>query len=258
MEKINKLSKEKIQNILSDDTAGVFFVDKDLKDNSFKAVSVLRKILGMKKVGFSGTLDPLATGLMILASGRATRLLDYFHFLPKVYEAEITFGQTSASYDLESEIVLNKQATEFDEKYLKEILNKFLGKQDQTAPIFSAKKIDGQKLYKLARQGKDVSAPVKEIEIYNLEILKFKYPKLKLEVKCSAGTYIRSLAHDLGEACKQGAMLTALRRTAIGDFSVDKAVRLEDLNPSNVLSYKTSAQDIITSLNQQLPQLHLS
>jgi tRNA pseudouridine55 synthase len=215
---------------------------------------VFRKILGIKKVGFSGTLDPLATGLLILATGRATKLLDCFHFLPKVYEAEIIFGATSPTYDLEGEVSRNKDAKEFDKDYLKTIVQKFLGKQKQRAPIFSAKKIDGQKLHKLARQGKKVEAPVKEIEMYDLKILDFAYPKLKLEVKCSAGTYIRSLAHDLGEATGQGALLSGLRRTAIGDFLVSKAVKLEDLNEDNIEKYRIPTQDAITSLNQQTPQ----
>lgn len=254
MPNLNKLSEEKKSSILSDEQAGVFLIDKTLKTNSFRAVAVLRKILGIKKVGFSGTLDPLATGLLITACGRATTLLDYFHFLPKVYEAEIVFGQTSPTYDLEGQITKNKNAKKFDKKYLENILTNFLGKQNQQAPIFSAKKIDGQKLYKLARQGKKVIAPSKEIEIYSLNILKFNYPKLDLEVKCSAGTYIRSLAHDLGEKAGQGAMLTNLRRTAIGDFMVEKAVKLEDLNRDNIFQYKIPVKDIIISLDQQFRQ----
>lgn len=261
--KINKLVRpelfksSKLRSILEDEKAKIYLIDKAKGSNSFKAVAVLRKLLGIKKIGFAGTLDPLASGLMILSSSKATQMLDWFHFLPKVYEADIVFGQTSLTYDLEGEVLVNKHAQSFDKKYLEKKLKTFLGKQEQQVPIYSAVKVEGKKLHQLARAGKEVKAPFKSIEIYDLKIKNFKYPNLKLEVSCSAGTYIRSLAHDLGQLVLGGAMLTGLRRTAIGDFLVSSAANLEELNSKNLADYSARPKKVIESLNQYFYQSHL-
>ncbi len=139
------IASKKFSNVLADPVAKIYLIDKPKGDNSFRAVSVLRKVLGIRKIGFAGTLDPLASGLLIMATGKATRLLDYFHYLPKVYQADILFGHTSETYDLEGELIENKQAKKFSKKELETVLQKFKGKIDQQAQIFSAKKIDGQK-----------------------------------------------------------------------------------------------------------------
>lgn len=240
----------RLRSILEDKSAAVYLIDKNKGAQSFKAVAALRKILDMKKIGFSGTLDPLASGLLILASGKATRLLDWFHFLPKIYQADIIFGQTSASYDLETEIIQNKNAKVFDEKYLLENLQTFVGKQVQQAPIFSAKKVDGKRLYKAARLGKDVTAPSKEIEIYNIKLDEFDYPKAKITVSVSAGTYIRSLVHDLGQKTSQGAVMSDLRRTAIGDFRLNQSISLDNIDKQELLAKSIKPKDLIESLNQ--------
>jgi len=240
----------RLRPVLENGQSAIYLIDKPKGDNSFKAVSVLRKILNIKKIGFAGTLDPLASGLLILASSRATRLLDWFHFLPKVYEADIIFGQTSETYDLESKPILNEKAKNFDRKYLESRLKKFLGKQKQQVPIYSATKVGGQKLHKLARRGEQVIAPFKTIEIYDLKIKKFKYPHLKLSVSCSAGTYIRSLVHDLGEVTGHGALLTDLRRLSIGDFSVKQALNLNQVTAENLADCVISPEQVIESLNQ--------
>lgn len=252
--KSNLYKSSHLRNILEDKTAGIYLIDKPKGVNSFKAVSILRKILNIKKVGFSGTLDPLASGLLIMATGKATRLLDWFHGLPKIYQADILFGQESDTYDLEGQIIVNKKAEAFEQVKLEKKLDKFLGQQNQVAPIYSAKKVAGQKLYKLARAGKTVKAPSKEIEIHELKINKFKYPNLNLLVSVSAGTYIRSLAYDLGRAMDTGAVLADLRRMAIGDFDVKNALLLDKVNKDNLTKNKISAQDIIKSLNQYLVQ----
>lgn len=243
-----------LKNILADNLAAVYLINKPKGVHSFKAVSILRKTLNIKKVGFAGTLDPLATGLLILAVSKATKLLDLFHQLPKKYEADICFGKTSDTYDLAGEILVNNKAQQFSKKDLESKLKKFLGKQNQTVPIYSAKKVQGQKLHKLARQGKLVKLPKNKIEIYSLQILKFKYPYLKLEVECSAGTYIRSLASDLGQIMKTGALLTDLTRIAIGDFQLKQAVALDKVNKQSLEKHKLDVQEIITSLNQQIYQ----
>lgn len=248
------LSSEKLKNILADSQAKIYLVDKPKGTHSFRAVTVLRQLLGIKKIGFAGTLDPLASGLLIMATGKATRLLDYFHLLPKVYEAQIVFGQTSNTYDLEGQVAVNAQAQPLTRKFIEELLKKFLGKQLQQAPVYSAKKIKGQKLHILARQGKKVSPPSQEVEIYSLKIKDFSYPKLDLIVTCSAGTYIRSLANDLGKASGQGALLGGLRRTAIGDFNISQALVLETLNKSILEKNGLTAKVVVAYLGSYLGQ----
>ena len=244
------ISPGKLKSILEDQQAGIYLLNKPKNIHSFKLVSKLREVLNIKKVGFSGTLDPLATGLMILATGKATKLLDYWHQFPKVYEAYILFGQKSNTYDLEGYLKINKAAQEFNKKELEKVSKKFLGKQKQRAPIFSAKKIKGIKLHTLARQGKKIIPPQSEIEIYYLKIKKFKYPHLVLEIKCSVGTYIRSLVNDLGKELKTGAVLTDLKRISIGNYNLKDSLEFYKINKNNLKKKYLNPQEIIKSLNQ--------
>jgi len=244
------LSPEKLKSILADPQAKIYLLTKPKGVPSFRAVAILRRLLGLKKVGFAGTLDPLASGLLIMATGQATKLLDYFHNLPKTYEAQIIFGQTSATYDLEGPVEINSQAKPFVREFVEGLLKKFLGPQLQQVPLYSAKKVKGQTLYKLARQGKKITPPSQRVEIYGLTIKDFSYPKLDLVVECSTGTYIRSLAHDLGEASGQGALLGELCRTAIGNFKISQTLALENLNKSILEKNSLTAQGVIDYLNQ--------
>ncbi|MFA5127042.1 MAG: tRNA pseudouridine(55) synthase TruB [Patescibacteria group bacterium] len=246
---LSKFSKDKLQNIYNDQTAAIYLLDKPRGWHSFKLVSQMRSILGIKKIGFAGILDPLASGLMVLATGRATKLLDAFHELPKEYIADIIFGQTSASFDLETTIKQSAGAKEFSQANLEKKLLVFLGKQEQTVPVFSAKKVGGRKLNKLARQGREIAdLPKNKIEIYQLEIEKFFYPKLRLRVVCSAGTYIRSLVSSLGTALGTGAVLADLRRTKIGPLSVDRAMVADKLAAGDLSEYRQTPQEIINVL----------
>jgi len=240
----------KIKSVLSDPQAAFYFLDKAKGTPSFQTVSLLRRCLHIKKIGFSGTLDPLASGLMILASGRATKILDWFHFLPKTYEADILFGQHSDTYDLAGRISINERARAFGQKDLSTNLKKFLGPQEQIAPTYSAKKVAGHKLHELARQGRDLTAPRSHIEIYELEVKKFRYPQLRLFIKCSAGTYIRSLAQDLGQAMSTGALLADLRRLSIGGFSLKIALAIEKIDERRLRHHCHAPAQIIDSLNQ--------
>ena len=244
------LTDNKKQSIINDPQAKVYLIDKPKGTHSFRAVSVLRKVLDIKKVGFAGTLDPLASGLLIVAVGRATRLLDWFHFLPKTYQADIIFGQTSDTYDLEGEIKSKKKVEKFDREFLEQQIDKFIGKQPQQAPVYSAKKVSGQKLHIMARKGKTINPPSKEVEIYKIEVLNFDFPRLKIKVSCSAGTYIRSLAHDLGQVTGQGALLSDLRRISIGEFKIDQAILLDKVDKDTLVKQAISAEKIIASLNQ--------
>ena len=245
-----KLSEQQWLNMFDDNQAGVYLIDKLKGDNSFRAVSVLRKLLDIKKVGFAGTLDPLASGLLILASGKATRMLDWFHVLPKTYQADIKFGFTSPTYDLEGDLTTTTSAKEFNLAELENKLAEFIGKQEQTAPIFSAKKVDGKKLYQSARQGKKITPPKSRVTIHGLKIVNFNYPNLVLEARVSTGTYIRSLAHDLGETLSTGAVLTDLRRTAIGDILVEQAISLASLDEIKLAQYKIKPVDAKKYLDQ--------
>ncbi|RJQ34442.1 tRNA pseudouridine(55) synthase TruB [Candidatus Parcubacteria bacterium] len=250
----NFKASNKYKNILADSQAKIYLLDKPKKVTSFKAIIILRKILNLKRVGFSGTLDPLASGLLILATGKATQLLDYFHYLPKVYLADILFGQVSETYDLEGELKVNSKAKPFVKNDLLQALTKFKGSIKQQAPAFSAKKVEGQKLYKLARAGKKIDPPIKEVEIYKIKVIKFKYPKVQLLVECSAGTYIRSLAHDLGQELKTGAVLTDLRRLSIGKLSLDNAPALDKIDKDTLITSGLPVKDVIDSLDQYFCQ----
>ena len=182
------------------------------------------------KVGHTGTLDPFATGLLILLSGKATKLSNQFLKLDKWYEATLCLGKTSTTGDPEgviTEVNVDKQPSYSD---IEKILPDFLGNIKQTVPIFSAVKINGKRAYQLARQGQKVEMPTREIEIYELEVLSYHFPELVIRTHVSSGTYIRTLGEDLGQALGVGAYLTALRRTKVGNFDLNNAKSLTDFD----------------------------
>jgi tRNA pseudouridine55 synthase len=176
------------------------------------------------KVGHAGTLDPFATGLLIIGVGRdATKRLDEFKKLPKTYLATLHLGATSNTDDKTGEIKPTSDSQP-DLEEVKATLKQFLGKQLQIPPMFSAKKIDGQRLYKLARKGEEIKREPSEIEIYGLELIEYSYPLLKIKVSCSTGTYIRTLARDIGEKLRVGAYCEELTRTSIGEYDLNSAL----------------------------------
>lgn len=213
-------------------------INKPTGWTSFDAVNFIRKIAraksGQKKirVGHAGTLDPFATGLLIVGVGReATKKLDEFKSLPKTYVATIRLGATSTTGDPTGKITVTPPSpSPLLRGGVKKILKSFVGKQLQTPPMFSAKKIAGQKLYELARQGKVVERQPSEIEIYKIKLLDYAYPNLKIEVSCSTGTYIRTLAEDIGKKLGPGAYCVELVRTKIGKYKLKNA---EDLLLTN-------------------------
>ncbi|MBR2543537.1 tRNA pseudouridine(55) synthase TruB [Candidatus Saccharibacteria bacterium] len=204
----------------------IILIDKPAGISSFGVVAKVRKKLrdefGHKiKVGHTGTLDPFATGLLILLSGKMTKKSGEFLKLDKEYIAELKLGFTSTTGDPEGEITkVNDINTDINE--IKNVLNNFIGEIEQTPPKFSAIKINGQRAYKLARKGQDFEIPSRKVTIYNIEILDYNYPKLKIKCHVSSGTYIRTLAEDIGKALGTGAYLTALRRTKIGNYDLNK------------------------------------
>lgn len=244
---------QKIRNILSDNNAKFFLIDKEGDKTSFSIISQIRKILNIKKVGFSGTLDPMANGLMIVACGHATKFLDAFHILNKVYKAKIEFGKVSDTYDAKGIVTLNNSKIIPTIKKIEDIIaKKFSGEILQAPPIFSAKKINGKKMYELARKGKNIDIKKEKITINNIKILKYKYPFLELEIDCSKGTYIRSIANDLGEILKTGAILTKLQRTKIGPFGVIDSIKQATLDKATLDKAKINILDIVDKINNSL------
>lgn len=223
---------------------GILNVDKPLQLTSHDVVNRVRRTAGMRRVGHSGTLDPLATGVLLLCLGRATRLAEYVTGLPKTYVATVRLGQTTQTYDAEGEVVAERPFTHLTPTAVTQALASFRGDIWQQPPMYSAVKVDGQRLYKLARQGKQVDRPPRPVTIYELVLEAAALPELTLRVTCSAGTYIRSLAHDLGESLGCGAHLSGLRRTRVGQFDVAAAVPLDtlttDMLPQTLLPLDTA------------------
>ena len=212
----------------------VLIFDKPLEWTSFQLVNkvrwLIRKNLDIKKikVGHAGTLDPLATGLMIICTGKFTKRLSEFMGQEKEYTGTITLGGTTPSYDLESEIDQTFPTEHITDEAIYAFAKACQGKIMQRPPVFSALKKDGKRLYEFARAGEEVEIPKREIHITSFEITRIAMPEVDFKVSCSKGTYIRSLAYDFGVGLDSGAHLTALRRTKIGDFSVDMAQTLEE------------------------------
>lgn len=226
-------NQDQVANAISN--GDVILIDKPAGISSFGVVARVRRYLSQKagkkiKVGHTGTLDPFATGLLILLSGKATKLSNQFLKLDKWYEATLCLGKTSTTGDPEgviTEVNVDRQPSYSD---IEKILPDFLGNIKQTVPIFSAVKINGKRAYQLARQGQKVEMPTREIKIYELEVLSYHFPELVVRTHVSSGTYIRTLGEDLGQALGVGAYLTALRRTKVGNFDLNNAKKLTDFD----------------------------
>ena len=212
----------------------VLLIDKPLKWTSFQVVNKLRWEIRQRfnikkiKVGHAGTLDPLATGLLIICTGKQTKEINVYQGQIKEYTGTFTLGATTPSYDLETEVDKTFLTDHITEELLHETTKQFIGEIQQKPPIFSAIKKDGKRLYELARKGETTEIKSRTVTISEFEITKINLPEVEFRVVCSKGTYIRSLAYDFGLALNSGAHLSALRRTKIGDFSVEKGVSIED------------------------------
>lgn len=212
----------------------VLLINKPLHWTSFQVVNKLRwnirQKFGLKKikVGHAGTLDPLATGLLIICTGNFTKKIDEYQGQIKEYTGEITLGATTPSYDLETEVDETFPIRHITEELIHKTAQQFVGEIEQIPPMFSAIKMDGVRLYDLARQGKTREIKSRKITIETFEITNISLPKVQFRIVCSKGTYIRSLAYDVGKALNSGGHLSALRRTKIGDFNVKDAVEIED------------------------------
>jgi len=208
---------------------GVLLVDKPGGLTSHDVVYRLRRKLAMQRIGHAGTLDPMATGLLVMLVGKATKISQYLISLDKVYEGEITLGVTTNSQDAEGEVMETRPVPALTEAEVRAAMSGFLGDQYQMPPMFSAVKIDGVPLYKRARQGEEVEREPRFIRVAAFELLGFTSPKLTFRLACTKGTYVRTIAHDLGQKLGCGAHLSALRRTASGKFDISQCLTLDKI-----------------------------
>lgn len=211
----------------------ILYIDKPLHWSSFDAVKRVRGIMARRlkikkmKVGHAGTLDPLATGVMIVCTGKATKRIDELQAHTKEYVATIALGATTPSFDLETEIDATYPTEHITREMVEEVLKKFTGRIEQVPPAFSACKIDGKRAYKMARKGKEVELKAKILVIDEIELLEYSQQSIVVRVVCSKGTYIRALARDIGQALNSGGHLTALRRTRVGDVKVEDCLTVD-------------------------------
>ncbi len=225
---------------MNQDTSGFLLIDKPMDWTSHDVVSYLRKVTGIKKIGHAGTLDPFATGLLIVGIGRsATKRLDEFKEMDKVYEATIQLGATSDTHDVTGKIVPQGNISYPDKKKMHDVLASFVGTREQIPPMFSAKKIKGKKLYELARKGIEIERKPVSITIQNISLLKGNQENHEVDIVCtvSTGTYIRTLCHDIGQKLHTGAYCKKLRRTHIGKFQVIDAHPPKNVTTDNWKSH---------------------
>lgn len=207
----------------------VILIDKPLEWTSFDVVKKIRNLIQIKKVGHAGTLDPLATGLLILCTGKKTKSIESYMAEEKEYTGTFTIGQTTPTYDLESEPSEALDISKITEEDLEQARNNFIGIIEQIPPMHSAIKVGGKRLYELARKGETIERKTRSVTISEFELTKVDLPIISFRVVCSKGTYIRSLANDFGEILGVGGHLSSLRRTRIGEFDISNAYNLEEL-----------------------------
>jgi tRNA pseudouridine55 synthase len=235
---------------------GVLNVDKPLGPTSHEVVKIIKDLSGQSKVGHAGTLDPLATGVLLVCLGKATRVTQYLMAFPKTYQGAIRLGITTTTHDAEGEITreADVDATRQD---VEAALQRFVGRIAQVPPMYSAVKQGGKRLYELARQGKTVEVPPRQVDVYSVQIVEWLPPAVHIRVRCGPGTYIRALARDLGESLGCGAHLASLRRTQSGQFSVDQAISLEQLSEAFKAGAGAAHLYPLDIAFHDLPALHL-
>ena len=218
---------------------GLFNVYKEAGMTSFDVVAQIRKIAGTRTVGHSGTLDPNATGVLIVAVGSATKVIEYIENDDKIYDAELTLGVETDTEDIWGEVLRERNLKDYDLglERVNTIIKSFIGKQIQVPPMYSALKVNGKKLYELAREGKEIERKGREIEIFDIYNVEINDNKISFTVHCSKGTYIRTLCKDIGEKIGCGATMSKLERTKAGEFLIQNSVKLEDIktNPEKYI-----------------------
>jgi tRNA pseudouridine55 synthase len=218
----------KLLRVMTTMLNGLINLDKSPGISSARAVAIVKRLLPCgAKIGHAGTLDPFATGVLLLLIGKATKLCESFMSMAKQYQATIRFGATTETDDLDSEPRPYPGAAAVSIEQVREAMEQFVGEIQQRPPVFSALKLQGRRAYDLAREGKLVELKARTVRIDRIEVVEYQWPDLTIEVDCGRGTYIRSIARDLGEALKVGGYLSALRRTRIGAHGIDQAVTIE-------------------------------
>jgi len=217
---------------------GFILIDKESGPTSHDIIYKLRKITGIKKIGHAGTLDPFASGLIIVAiDRRATREIEKFVKLDKKYLADIILGKETDSYDRDGKIISSYSGEKISKQKIEKAILKIQNRKEQIPPMYSAKKINGKKLYELARKNIEIERKPQLIKIFYIKVKKYNWPNLQLDIHCSSGTYIRTIANDLGKELGCGAYLKELRRTAIKKYKIKKAKKIKDINPKNWKKY---------------------
>jgi tRNA pseudouridine55 synthase len=224
------IDKDTIRVLQEKSSDNLILIDKPAQWTSFDVVKKIRSLTRIKKVGHGGTLDPFATGLLILGTGKETKLLAQLSNATKEYIATIQFGKSTDTYDVTGNIVDQVDDPGILDHNFEPLFNSFIGEIKQIPPMYSAKKVGGKRLYKMARKGIEIERKAQNIYIYEINQLNRDGSCLDVYVKCSKGTYLRSLAYDIGEKCGYGAFLKNLRRVAIDNFYIDKALSVDDFN----------------------------
>ena len=233
---------------------GVIIIDKPQGKTSHDIVGIMRKKFGTRRVGHTGTLDPMATGVLPICIGNATRASDMLRESDKKYRAQLLLGKRTDTLDIEGD-VLEERAVNVTEQEIRDVIDTFIGEIDQIPPMYSAIKKGGKKLYELARQGIEIERKPRRINIYSIDIIDINIPYITVDVHCSKGTYIRSLCDDIGTRLGTGAVMTELRRTYTAGFSIDDAYTIEQLDAIEDLSKALNPTD---SLFEDLPKIHLN
>ena len=208
---------------------GIVNIYKEKGYTSHDVVAVLRKVVGQKKIGHTGTLDPDATGVLPVCLGRATKVCELLTDHDKTYEALLLLGKTTDTQDISGEVLEEKDPAHLTEEEVRSCIESFIGEYDQVPPMYSALKVNGKKLYELAREGKTVERKSRRVQIYGIRILEMNLPHVRMEVDCSKGTYIRTLCHDIGEKLQVGGCMEELERTKVGRFLKKDAVTLDEV-----------------------------
>ena len=211
----------------------VLLINKPYDWTSFDVVGKLRNILNIKKIGHAGTLDPLATGLLIICTGKMTKQIESFMGMEKEYTGTFVIGQTTPSYDLETPVSEKKDISSITPDQISTVIKSFTGKISQLPPLHSAIKVGGKRAYKFARKGATVELKPREVEVHEFEVTGIQLPEIHFRIVCSKGTYIRSLARDVGEALGVGAYLSQLCRTRIGEYKLEQALTLDQVTPTD-------------------------
>ena len=236
---------------MNDDPIGVLLVDKPQGMTSHDIVARMRRVFRIKKIGHAGTLDPMATGLLLILVGKATKVSQFLMSMDKEYTGTVKLGEATDSQDADGEIVETKPVPELTQADVEKEMATFMGDQYQNPPMYSAKKVNGQKLYKLARQGKTIEREARVIHVSRYDVLDFNLPKVSIIVGSSKGTYIRTLAHDLGERLGCGGHLCALRRTQVGKFRIEDSNTLEEIENMAPSELRTK----LIPVNQAVPSV---